>query len=77
MQNATTKYDVVVGGYLYFLLPPTPQRYKNNADEKRSCDNFFFRQHILCCQFTDKFSPFWVYNQWSKLNLEINRLYIF
>ncbi len=36
------KNSIVVGDYLYFLSPPTPQRYKNNADEKRSCNNFFF-----------------------------------
>ena len=70
-------FSVVIGDYLYFLSLPTLQRYKNNADKKRSCDKFFFRQHILCCQCSNKFSPFWVYNQWSKLNLEINRLYIF
>ena len=44
------------------------QRHKNNADEKRSCNDFFFRQHISRCQRTDRFSPFWVYSQWNKLN---------
>ena len=35
----------MVGDCFYFLSPPTSQWYKNNADEKRSCNNFFFRQH--------------------------------
>ena len=44
------------------------QRHKNNADEERSCNDFFFRQHISRCQRTDRFSPFWIYSQWNKLN---------
>ena len=36
------KVTIVVGDYFYFLSLPTPQRYKNIADEKRSCNNFFF-----------------------------------
>ena len=34
------------------------QRYKNIANEKRSYNDFFFRQHILRCQRTNKFSLF-------------------
>ena len=60
---------------IYLLSLPTPQRYKNNADEKRSCNDFFFRQHILRCQCTNKFSPFWVYSQWNKLNLLVYLYY--
>ena len=43
--------------------------YKIEDFKKIVMQNFFFCQHILCCQFTYKFSPFWVYKQWSKLNL--------
>ena len=25
-----------------------------------------------CCQCENKFSPFWVYSQWDKLNLLVN-----
>ena len=53
------------------------QRHKNNADEKRSCNDFFFRQHILCCQCTNKFSPFWGYSQWTKLNRQPKTDYYF
>ena len=59
----------MVSVYFGFLVFPISQRYKNNADEKRICNIFFFRQLILCCQSKNKFSPVWVYSQWGKLNL--------
>lgn len=63
----------MVSAYFYFLSFPTLQRYKNNADEKKIYNIFFFRQHILCCQCKNKFSPFWVYSKWDKLNLYTNK----
>ncbi len=60
--------------YFWFLLFPTPQRYKNNTDEKRICNIFFFRQFILCCQSKNKFSLFRVYNEEDKLNLLENQI---
>ena len=63
------KVTIVVGDYFYFLSLPTPQRYKNIADEKRSCNDFFFVSIFFeCCHRKNKFSPFWVYSQWDKLN---------
>jgi len=51
------------------IIVPAFQRFHLTAAEKRSCNDFFFRQHILCCRCTNKFSPLWVYSQWNKLNL--------
>ena len=55
--------------YIFNCDENTSKIYYSSSDEKRSCNDFFFRQHILCCLSKNKFSPFWVYSQWTKLNL--------
>ena len=39
--------------------------------KKNECLSLFASIFFECCQRENKFSPFWVYSQWNKLNLSI------